>query len=254
MAPRLLGKRAPRTDTRTLRLADYLNTARLPAPPQVWHPLGSVDGPWPMRRNDEVGDCTVAAVANAVSAWGLATNEPAEIDDDDVVAAYSAVSGYNPDDPETDRGAVMLDVLRHWRKVGVGEHKLEVFVSVELRNRRLHQTAAWLAGGMQVGAMLPESAREQMDAGQPWTFSGRKGKDKPGSWGGHAIYLCGYDQRWAYFRTWDLVQPAEWKWVDTYCDELFACLDEQDWFDAAGKAPNGFDYPRLRADLRHVTR
>ena len=30
--------------------------------------------------------------------------------------------------------------------------------------------------------------------------------------------------------------------------------DEQDWFDASGKAPNGFDFDRLRKDLRHITR
>ena len=43
--------------------------------------------------------------------------------------------------PDTDRGAVELDVLRYWRKTGIGGTKIDAFMALEPKNH-LHVQAA----------------------------------------------------------------------------------------------------------------
>lgn len=51
-------------------------------------------------------------------------------------------------------------------------------------------TAIWLFGGAYIGVELPITAQNQ----EIWDVPQHPGpKDEPGSWGGHAIYLVGYD-------------------------------------------------------------
>jgi hypothetical protein len=39
--------------------------------------------------------------------------------DEEVISAYSAVTGYRPSDPSTDRGGLISDALRFWRMSGM---------------------------------------------------------------------------------------------------------------------------------------
>ena len=53
-------------------------------------------------------------------------------------------------------------------------------------------TAIWLFGGAYIGVELPIRAQNQ----DVWDVPANPGPDdEPGSWGGHAIYLVGYDRR-----------------------------------------------------------
>ena len=52
--------------------------------------------------------------------------------------------------------------------------------------------AIWLFGGAYIGVELPISAQRQ----EVWDVPANPGPDdEPGSWGGHAVYLVGYDLR-----------------------------------------------------------
>ena len=46
--------------------------------------------------------------------------------------------------------------------------------------------------------------------------------------------------------TWGALKQMTWAFWDAYCDEAYACLSK-DW--AAAKAPSGFDWAALDADL-----
>jgi hypothetical protein len=51
-------------------------------------------------------------------------------------------------------------------------------------------TAIWLFGGVYIGVELPIAAQTQ----DVWDVPANPGaEDEPGSWGGHAVYLVGYD-------------------------------------------------------------
>lgn len=253
MIPRKLGKHAPRHDPRTLLFERYIDFGKLPKPPDELDLLQGRTGPWPMHANDDIGDCTIAALANQIETWTADIGHPVTIPDTDVLAAYSAVSGYIPGKEETDQGASMLDVLGYWRRTGLSGHTLEGYASIRLGDPRLQRTAAWLFSGLQIGINLPLSAKDQIDAGEPWTFTSKRGRGKPGSWGGHAVYLCGYDAKGVILRTWDEVQRADWRWMKEYCDEIYACLDEQDAFiEENGTSISGFDVQTMRADLRRI--
>ncbi|MGO8790269.1 MAG: hypothetical protein ACLQVL_23205 [Terriglobia bacterium] len=53
-------------------------------------------------------------------------------------------------------------------------------------------TAIWLFGGAYIGVELPITAQNQ----DVWDVPANPGpNDEPGSWGGHAVYLVGYDFR-----------------------------------------------------------
>jgi len=252
---RLLGKAPPKHDPRTLRLATYLATGKLPRPPASTSLRNARKDSWPMHANDRLGCCTVAAGAHASETWiTSARKSDARIPDDAIEKAYSAVSGYDPDHPETDRGAVYLDVVKYWRTTGIGGHQIEAFVAIDLKKRDLLRTAIHMFGGVQIGAMLPTLSDRQIDRDQPWTGrpDRRRPDTAPGSWGGHAMYAVDYDPRWVYLVTWGRLQQASWQWIDAYVDEAYACLDEQDWITDTGKCPSGFDLAGLREDLRLV--
>jgi hypothetical protein len=185
---RKLGKRPPISDKRTLRLATYL-LARpaLPVAPSYVDWCQRAALPWGLKLNDQIGDCTCAAAGHAIQVFlGNAgnANQSCIPTDDDVLAAYKAAGGYDGS-PKTDRGAAMLDVLKFWRKVGIGGRQIGAFVQVDTSDMLEVQFAAWHFEGVYCGLNLPESAQD----GGLWDVpkSGiRRGPGKAGSWGGHA--------------------------------------------------------------------
>ena len=107
MAERMLGKEPARIDVRTLALARYVDTTRLPQPPSTLD-LAEHVGQWPMYDNDKLGDCTCAAAGHMIEAWtGEATGEAVEVPVAAIIKAYDDVKvGTGPE-----AGAVELDVL-----------------------------------------------------------------------------------------------------------------------------------------------
>lgn len=248
-----LGKLPVKHDRRTLRLARYL-TGPLPVAPRIvdWTPPGVTD--WGEMENDRYGCCAFAAPGHQVQAWTGSQIGGSEvtISDADVLAAYSAVTGFNPSDPSTDNGAAMLDVCKYWRNAGIGGHKILAFVAVNPTNLDHVKLAAYLFGGLYAGFSLPQSASDQLDRGEAWDVA--SGPDaQPGSWGGHAVYIPTVgvlDPGAASIDcvTWGRRQAITPEFFLTYADELYAILS-QDWATTIGKCPNGFDLGALQADL-----
>ena len=134
------------------------------------------------------------------------------IPDSTIVQYYEQWDGYNPADPTSDQGGVELDVLNDWRQQGFAGHTLDAFTAIdlgtqgaglvtcasEIRNqqaeygaaRHLIQSAIWLFGGAYIGVELPLTAQKQ----DVWDVtSGNHPDAEPGSWGGHAVYVVGYE-------------------------------------------------------------
>lgn len=242
-----LGKLPVRTDVRTLALARYVDRSKLPPPPPDIDLAAAVPD-WPMYGNDTIGDCTIAAAAHMIEAWTApARGTAVEVSERSVLAAFDKVKRVDPVTGE--EGAVELDVLNYWRAHGIGGHKIGAFARVPAWDHSLVRDSAFLFGGVYIGLELPLSAQRQ--AVWDWTHS-LDGPAKPGSWGGHAVDVVGYDQHGLTVVTWGRLQQLTWAFWDRYVDEVYAILST-DFLDKAGEAPNGFDLAALKSDLALVT-
>jgi hypothetical protein len=245
-----LGKLAARRDPRTLRLAKYMPAA-LPAIPAAMD-LSPLVPSWGMMRNDELGDCTCAAAGHLLMQWTAAAGKPFSPSDADIVAAYSAITGYTPDDPSTDRGAVEIDVLNFWKARGIAGHRIGGYAAVNHLDHAHVRAAAYLFGGVYIGVALPVCAQNQ----NVWDVPGRvakffEGDDAPGSWGGHAVEVVAYDAEGVTVVTWGALKRMTWAFWDKYVDEAYAVLS-QDFVNGQGKTPEGFNLAELAADLLAV--
>lgn len=249
--PLLLGKGSVKEDDRTLMLARYLTPTLLPPPPKVdW--AAQVPS-WPMYANNRYGCCTCATAGHMELAWTTnARNTPANLSNTDILAAYAAVTGFDPADPATDRGAYELDVLNFWRQTGVGGRRITAFVKLDHTDMREVRQAIGIFGAVYTGFQLPLSAQVQFRAGKPWTQGQNVGDTRRGSWGGHAFAVFGYNPRYMTGVTWGRTQnltPTFWR---RYCDEAYAVVS-QSFLDAHGLSPQGLDLAALLDDLRRVT-
>lgn len=229
-----LGKKRPIQDTRSLRLANYVKT--MPAPPATLSLTDAVKVPWGMLANDHLGDCTCAAAAHMDMIWAAQTGEVLVFTDEQVIEFYNRVNG------GADNGAVELFVLAEWRKNGgPAGRKIHAFVNVKLGDRDTAKAAAWLFGGLYIGVALPVIAQGQ----SVWDVSGDGNAPiaQPGSWGGHAVNVVGYDEGSVYIVTWGAVKQMTWAFWDRYVEEVWAVLPEEYELDKA------FNAAALEADI-----
>jgi hypothetical protein len=245
-----LGKSAARHDPRTLMLAAYTTTA-LPPPPATCDLTKKVGSSWGMMENDQIGDCTCAAAGHLIMEWTAnAGKKMVTPSNKQIVAAYSAITGYNPTTGANDNGAVEIDVLNYWRQTGIAGHKIGAYVALEPSNHTNVMDAVCIFEGCYIGMQLPISAQAQVQNHQPWSVSpgGLNGDGKPGSWGGHAVPVVAYDARGVTVVTWGALQVMTWSFWAAYCDEAYAILSN-DYLTGKKKTPGGFSMAQLEADL-----
>ena len=240
-----LGRKAIKTDTRTLAIGDYLKPS-LPAPPPAkdWTAGNTNFG---MMLNDKLGDCTIAGVAHAVQVWSANTATIITTPDATVESYYEQWDGYNPSDPTTDSGGIELDVLNYWRHNGFDGHGLLAFANAKPLNIVQIQQSITLFGGVYIGVALPVTAQGQ----DVWDVVPNSGADaKKGSWGGHCVFVPKYDQHTFTCITWGKLKTMTQAFWKKYVDEAYALLG-QNWLTDKG-APSGFDQTSLMTDLGSI--
>jgi hypothetical protein len=243
-----LGRNPPRHDLRTLQMAQYLKPEALPALPASHEWYGRIDR-WPMMMNDTIGDCTCAAAGHFIEEWTAYAGAEVILTDEQVVAAYAAITGYDPATGQHDNGAVELDVLKYWKNTGFAGHAISAFVALEPGNHDHIRAAIYIFGGCYIGVALPLSAQTQ----GVWSVppGGLQGPGAPGSWGGHAVPVVAYDAHGLTVVTWGALKRMTWGFWQAYCDEAYALLSP-DFLNASGVAASGFDLAQLNADLKAV--
>jgi hypothetical protein len=154
---------------------------------------------------------------------------------------------------------VCLEVLKFWRKTGIGGHKIAAFVAVNPQNETEMKQALHIFGSIYIGLSLPISAQTIPYVGQNgfpvWQVpaGGLVGDGAPGSWGGHALNICGFGadkdgNTGTVGVTWGSLYDISWPFLSAYCEEAWAVLSPE-WIAADGKSPSGFDTPTLLSDL-----
>ena len=238
------GKHPPKQDYRTLRLRKYL-TAALAAPPpsydvlpRVYQKLDTADPTklFPMDGNDTLGDCTIAALAHAVTTFrGLVGTRQ-------IMAKAAVVKLYMHLTGGVDSGLNELDVLNYWRKSAVSGDKILAFATIDVKNHTHIQQAIQLFGGVYLGFQVQQNCIQEFDARQPWTPG-------PLTQEGHAVFAVAYDPAGVTVLTWGNTQKATWAWWDECVDEAYALLPAD--AKKSDFAP-GFDFAQLQADLANV--
>ena len=253
-----LGKQQKRTDARTLQLTSYLGTAAAAPPPSAnW---GTKVSNWGMLGNDTVGDCAWAGQGHADMLWTSNTEAaPVNITTTEVLAAYSAVTGYNPNDNgpngnPTDRGTNLLDALKYWRTTGIDNQTITAFVEVDPKNQAHVELAIDLFGCLYVGVELPDSVLPTGPTNvPPWTVSpDGSQQNAPDPNNGHCVLYSAYDASGPTVITWGQTLPASWAFHAAYCDELYAMI-APGWFGPNGQDPQGLNLAALEQDLKQVT-
>ena len=230
--PLLLGKRPPRIDKRTLKMARY--TAALPPPPPICNYPNNVKLPWGMLGNDRYGDCAFAAIGHQEQVWTAKEGRQYNPTSAAIVKAYLAYTG------GTDDGSVLLDVLNRWRKTGIpaSTHKIKAFAAVKPVEAEIRQ-AIWLFGGVYTGLSLPDYAVTGDMLATPWVST----TGAPNAANGHCVAIVGYDATGYDCITWGQRKRIAPAFAHKYIDELYATLDPK-W----GGVP-GFDLAALQRDL-----
>jgi hypothetical protein len=250
--PGKLGRLAPHPEKThpRLTLEKYVDFSALPATPKVVDRASLVPS-WPMYYNDQLGDCTCAAVGHMIQGWTAYAGNEVTLPNSDILSLYEAVGGYVPGNPSTDNGCVIQDVCEYWNKTGVGGHKIAAYAAMAYpSNPRTLKQILYLFGTVYLGINCPESAQQQFQDNLPWTYDPTSPIE-----GGHAIclqYSASHTLDGESVVTWGALQKMNDAFVENYVEEAWICLSE-DWLSVAGTDVNGFNYSQLQADFNELS-
>jgi hypothetical protein len=237
-----LGRGPAKKDPRTLKLGKYLKPGAPQPPPHADWTNGIAS--WGMMLNDVHSNCTIAAAAHAVQVWSVHTAKESTVPDNLILKYYEEWAGYNPTDPATDGGGVALDIFNSWRKSSFDQHRLLAFAEPALDDFDQVRHAISIFGGVYIGLSLPTTAKTQT----VWDVVPNGGDDaKPGSWGGHAVFVPKYDGDTFTCISWGRLFPMTIAFWKEYVEEAHALLGH-DWLNHKG-SPSGFDLDQLKSDL-----
>lgn len=223
---------------------------------------------WPMYCNgadpgnppaspDGIGDCTIAEASHAFTALGVyAGKEQVLFADEEIIAAYSAISGYDPSTGANDNGCQMQDVLAYLRSTGLADvngqvHKVTAYAALgDPTDISLMSQVLKTFGYVYLGLDLPQSAEEQFGT-EPWTYV---------PWsptlGGHCVGLHRrdpYGTKVGVFQlaSWGALQPATIGFLRHTVTEAWAVIT-QDWIEANGATCDGIMLAQLESDMALV--
>ena len=246
-----LGKLSPRRLLETPAFGDYLDkrTTWPSVAAQGWEyapNLGALD----ILANDQLGDCAEAGAMHLIQAETANAGNPLHATTQQTIELYSAVTGYNPNDPSTDQGTDLLSLLQYWKSNGINvtdaagkvvNHKILGWASLDLSSVAQMRYANYAFGGTYLGIQCPQSAEDDTSN---WKY-----KDGSPIIGGHCINGVGQGADGGHIISWGLSIPFNWDFMLNYLDEGY-CVVSQSWLNAQGKSPSGLDLDGLMAAMK----
>jgi hypothetical protein len=243
-----LGRVQSKADARTLWLEHYV-TQELPSPPQQEYLEANAS--WPMLGNDRFNCCTSAAAGHMVHHWTAANGSSILLTDEDILRAHAQLTGDHLLECVT-----MLDALKLWRRIGIGEHRIHAFVSAQPKDAAQLRQIIYLFGAAYVGLDLPNFVCGPDPLLWPeaaWVMPAEATAEAvaPQSENGHCVTAIGYDEDGVYVVTWGRMKVMSWEFYERFNFETYAVLSA-DWVDRDRTSPSGFSSQALLRDLHSV--
>ena len=247
----MLGKKPPaRLDT-TISLTDHLDlTSGWPAVKAQGWEYAPVPIPLDPLGNDEVGDCVIAMAMHYAQNETANTGNPLTPTKKLALATYSAITGYNPNDPNTDQGTdIEGQLMPYWKAHGMpmidstGKtvyHKISGFAALDLTSIAQQRYASFTFGGVLWGINCPQSA---LDDTSNWTYD-----PKSPIAGGHGVNTMGQGAAGWHVNSWGLLIPGTWEFTRKLADEAYVVVSPA-WLNSQGESPSGLDLNELLAAM-----
>jgi hypothetical protein len=209
-----------------------------------------------MYGNDTVGDCVIAEILHQLGVATGNAGDEAVFTNTEAIGLYSAITGYVPGDPSTDNGTVPQDALNYMMKPGFSVPGYDNFTysgwaAVNSRNLQEVRQAIYLFGGVMFTVELPDAwIATPPEPGFVWGING-----PPDPENGHAFLACGYENDDGFIAdTWGMLGTVTNGATKTYFNgedggDVFVALTPSIINAAKQKAPTGFDFSQLEADL-----
>jgi hypothetical protein len=208
-----------------------------------------------MYGNDQYGDCVEAEFGHTVGVWTANAGDEAVYTEAQVLANYSAITGFVVGDPNTDNGTDEVSAMNYWVKSGMpgpgGTHAVMGYLSLDATNQVEVQQALYLFENCLFGVELPEKWISPFPSasGFTWDLAG-----PPDLNNGHAPGGFGYSSTGVKISTWGMLGTMTWRAVEYYAaaaqyGTLFTMISEDALARATGRAPNGLDWAQLVVDF-----
>lgn len=249
--PFRLGKQAAVRSMKTPAFGDYLDKAAAWATvkPRGWQyavPTADLE----MLGNDRLGDCAEAGAMHFIQVETANVGKPLHGTLQQTINLYSAVAGYDPKNPFSDVGTVLLTLLDYWQEVGIAVtdaagkevvHKILGYAALDTTSLAQLRYANDVFGGLYLGVQLPESAETDTS---DWRYiQGSKIA------GGHCINSTGQGSAGGHLMSWGMNIPFTWEFMKHYLDEAYVLVSPF-WLDQQGKSPSGLDLNGLLAAMK----
>lgn len=205
--------------------------------------------------NDTLGDCTSAGAGHIIDSATAGAGAPVIITAPQAIAFYSQSTGYVPGDPTTDQGGDEVAVCTSWMQKGydgAGGHAIvgwAALTDAELADPAFVKSVAWLFP-LYFGIELADAWTQISGDGFTWDVG-----SPPDPADGHCIVGLGGNSEGILIDTWGLIGTMTYAAIAQFCSDasggnLFAIITPDLVNQAAGKAPSGFDWATLLADMR----
>jgi hypothetical protein len=249
------GRRHPVSFGPHLKLRNYLRAALPSAPPSSDYTPKAAGILADVLGNDRFGDCVFAGgyhvtgveTANAGAAFHASLQQ--------VLADYTAVTGFNQNDPNTDNGANIQDALNYWSSHGFANGtKLLGYLSVDATNAAEVQSAMFLFENLIFGMSLPDAWITPFPSrsGFVWDVAGA-----PDTNNGHCVIGAGHDAHGIKTATWGLLGTLTYAAIAKYAThagsgELWVALTPDQLVKGQSRAPNGVSWHDLIVDFDSI--
>ncbi len=246
------GRRRPAAIGPHLKLRNYLKASLPSAPASSDYSLKASAILSDVMGNDQYGDCIFAAGYHVVGVETANAGTGFHATRAQVLADYSAVTGFKPSDPSTDNGGQVADALNYWQAHGFANGtKLLGYLAVDATNVAEVQSAMWLFENLDFGMELPDKWVNPLPSGNGFTWD-VAGAPDPNN--GHAICGTGHTPLGIKIDTWGLLGTLTYAAIAEYASsmhggELWVMLTPDQLAKGQAKAPNGVLWSDLILDF-----
>lgn len=217
-----------------------------------------VNGNFGIDGNDQYGDCVFADVAHRIMVRTAQAGQGKIVipTTGETLELYSEVTGFTPNDPNTDQGGDLVTTAQYMQKTGMlingVRHTEDGNGVIDPSNLDHIRWAICLFGCAPFGLNLPQSAEDQFNAGDPWDYVA-------GSpiLGGHDVLGVEYrpeslpsNPGWLVV-TWGKRWPATDAFMAKYLSEVVP-VGAKDFITANGLAPSGVNLPQILELLKEI--